>query len=145
MKTRFFAFSILFLTAFTSCERKTEVTFPAQGLHGPNLLVSGSNASITVDQNYSMRADLQKDARLKIVFTNTSNYTGASEFAPRWVTSGENNWNIGSYVNHIQEYSATRRVDKADLAIKFINSPGTAKLDFYVNSNSITRTIMIAW
>ncbi len=145
MKTRFVKLLVLIGFGMSACEKKTDIVFPPEGLHGPNLLALGSSVPLTVDQNYSMRANLSKQSRLKVVFTNTSNYTGAAANAPRWVTSGENSWNVGAYTNHVQEYSATRGADHADLAIKFINSPGTAKIDFYVNSNSVTRTMMVSW
>lgn len=128
-----------------SCEKNNEIYYPPQGLHGPNLLIKTANSALTPESNYSMRADLNKQSKLKVVITNTSNYTGPTATAPKWIVSGENEWTVGSYISHTQDFTANRRVTKADLAIKFINSPGTAKIEFYENSNSVTKTILVSW
>jgi hypothetical protein len=145
MKMRFFLFAFLFGMGFVSCEKNNEIYFPPNGLHGPNLLVKGASSVLTADENYSMRADLSPQSKLKVIFTNTSTYTGPVANAPKWIISGENDWNVSSYVSHVQEFSATRKATKADLAIKFVNSPGTAKIEFYENSNDVTKTIMVTW
>lgn len=139
--------ALAFIVGFflISCEKNNEIFYPPSGLHGPNLLVKGASSSLTPNENLSMRADLNKQSRLKIIISNTSNYTGPAANAPIWVTSGENNWNLSSYQSHLQEFTTTRRADRADLAIKFINSPGSARIDFYENSNQITKTIMVSW
>jgi hypothetical protein len=145
MKSRFFLLAFLFGLGVSSCEKNNEIYFPPNGLHGPNLLIKGASSALTPNSNYSMRADLSPQSKLKVIFTNTSTYTGPVANAPKWVISGENDWNVSSYVSHVQEFSATRKATKADLAIKFMNSPGTAKIEFYENSNEVTKTIMVTW
>ena len=145
MKTRSILLAFLFGLGLTSCEKNNEIYYPPNGLHGPNLLVKNANSALTPNSNYSMRADLNPQSKLKVIFTNTSTYTGPVANAPKWVISGENDWTVSSYVSHVQEFSATRRATKADLAIKFLNSPGTAKIEFYENSNQVTKTIMVTW
>lgn len=145
MKTRFFIMAFLFGMGFTSCEKNNEIYFPPNGLHGPNLLVKGANSALAPNSNYSMRADLSPQSKLKVIFTNTSIYSGPVANAPKWIISGENDWNVSSYVSHVQEFEATRRASKADLALNFVNSPGTAKIEFYENSSQPTKTIIVTW
>ena len=145
MKTYTLLFALAFGLLLSSCEKNDEIFFPPNGLHGPNLLSKGASSAIPANENFSMRADLNKQSRLKVVITNTSNYTGPASNAPLWMISGENEWNVSSYQGHMQEFTTTRRATRADLAIKFINSPGNARIDFYVNSSQITRTIMVNW
>lgn len=145
MKTYTLFFAFVFGLLLSSCEKNDEIFFPPNGLHGPNLLVKGAVSVIPANENFSMRADLNRQSRLKIVIANTSNYTGPAANAPLWMISGENEWNASSYQGHLQEFTTTRRATKADLAIKFINSPGEARIDFYENSNQVTKTIFVNW
>lgn len=145
MKIASMIFAIIVGFSIVSCEKNNEIYYPPSGLHGPNLLVKGSSSTITTNESLSMRANLSKHSTLKIIITNTSNYSGPAANAPIWITSGENNWKLSSYQSHQQEFTTVKRADKADLALKFINSHGSARIDFYENSSLITKSIMVNW
>ena len=142
---RFFLLSLGLFLVLVSCEKNNEIYYPPQGLHGPNLLTKGATAVLATEENYSMRADLSPQSKLKIVFTNTTNYTGPAANAPKWIISGENDWNSVSNTSDVQEFTTTKRASKADLAIQFLNSPGTAKIEFFENSNQVTKTMLVSW
>jgi hypothetical protein len=136
-----FALGILLI----SCEKNDEIYYPPTGSHGPNLLVKSATSSVTAGETFSVRADLSKQSKLKLVLTDISNYTGPSANAPKWLISGENNWTVSSFDSYVQEIEATKRVTKADLAIQFLNSPGSVRIEFYENSTQITKSIIVNW
>jgi len=134
---------------FTDCkksepaaEKQTSITYPAAGVHGPNLLAMADSALVDNQQTYSMSATLQSDAELKIVVTNLSSYNG------RWVadSASNTNWNFAGYNSALkQQVFTAKKGSSADVSFMLINT-GACRIDFFENqSQTASRIRFLAW
>jgi hypothetical protein len=123
--------------------KQTTITYPAAGLYGTNLLNMQGDITIDPSLEFSLAANLQSDATLRIVFTNL-------DIAPNglwWYDSASiKNWDITNYDPATKQQTYTSaKAGSLDLVIGFTGS-GKCRLDFYENSSqSVTKSVLITW
>lgn len=136
----FFAISFTLLTINSGCnkEKNLSISYPINGVYGENVLVLPNSSVLNNIDGYSLSAELGKKAELKIIITNLSG-SGAV-----WFFTSEDGWSVGDYVGDSQEFTSTKD-GKLDLDIVFENGPGSCRVDYYENSNSVTQSKIFTW
>lgn len=137
------AITVIVLFIF-SCNKNDVITYGSPTIYGDNLL--SLSGQITISKPYSFGAKLEKSATLKIILTNLSVQTNTSQPLPIWYYNSADGWSITNYdfTNNVQTF-VNSRTDHIDLQIGFAGTPGVCKIDFYENSNNITKTKQITW
>lgn len=132
---------IAFVFLLSTCAKfkKDKISYPTQGLYGKNILALNTADSLIQGQNYSLNANLEKKATLKIVIKNSS-----TQGNPVWFYSEQGKWLVSDYSSSQQEFIANDD-GNLDLNIIFENGPGSCLVDFYENSSSVTQTKYFKW
>jgi hypothetical protein len=150
-------FLILALSlVFISCSKeekevknviKNSILYPDTIYFGNNLLSYPDSSIFEELKYYEMGVVLGIDATLKLVYTNLSEDDSINAL-PVWGYSNATGWAINSYdeVNNNQIFHASQ-TGKVNLQMMFFayKKIGTLKIDFYENSNSVTKTKYYFW
>lgn len=132
---------ILALILF-SCKKSKEITYPTNTASGENLL----NLNVVeIDKDYSIAAMLGKKAKLKIVLTNLSPIPTNGGMQPIWFYTGEQGWTVSDYSSDNTQTFTSNQTGTIDLNITFIINGGYCRIDFYENSEKITKTRTFTW
>ena len=143
---------VVFVTLFSSCEEEaaptqTTITYLASGGFGTNILALPDSTIVSTDTSYSFLASLEADATLKIKITNLSETDSVGHVA-LWFYGGTTyeNWTISDYASSRQTFTA-KPAESNNLSIYFQSYylGGCCRIDFYENSESITKTKYILW
>ena len=139
--------SIIILTnckkSESSSEKQTSITYPLTGNYGANLLNMEDSTIINPQLIFSLAANLQADAELKIIMTNLSSSNKASWF---YNSAANQNWNISEYNTSLnQQIFTSNKGGSLDLSIEFSDT-GKCKIDFYENKTQTqTKTRYLSW
>jgi hypothetical protein len=138
--------SAFLIAAFvTSCNQSIEITYPENGAYGQNILALPNSSTYDLNDDFSMHALLHKKSKLKIVVTNLSE-SNPNQPMPAWFYEiSVTNWKVSDYSNNTQVFTSVKGSNECDLWLTFSGINGSAKIDFYENSESITRTKCINW
>jgi len=154
-KLTILSFAILFLV---SCKKKTEVpttetekvyptsiSYPDSMIYGKNVLhIIGDTNTLTVSTDYSFGAVVGERNTLKLVLTNTSIQTDMSQPKPTWFYASENGWTVSNYTSDSQTFIANKDGEIV-LNMSFLGTPGSCKIDYYENSDTLTKTKYLEW
>jgi hypothetical protein len=136
------AFLLIFALILFSCKKRKEITYPTSAAFGENLL----NLNVVeLDKDYSFAAELGKKAELKIVMTNLSPIPSNGGMQPIWFYSGEQGWTVSDYSSDNTQTFTSNQTGNIDLNLTFIINGGSCKIDFYENSEKITKTRTVTW
>lgn len=132
-----------------SCKKDPEkVTYPDDFSYGENvlaLITDNATQDVLSGKSYSFAAKLSKKATLKIVVRNTSFYLNPNFAMPTWSCSNESGWEIGTYNADLTQVFKAVGSGEIDLKIQFSGSPGSCTIEYYENSENITRTKFLKW
>lgn len=119
--------SILLFTV--SCNKKMQVQYPENGSYGQNILRMQPGDSLLSGTNYSMCAEIGKEAQFSIKVTNLTPAKGG------WKFDFPGNWVINDYNQQKNSQSITcTNVGNNDIQFSSENTTGSIKVDFYENS-----------
>lgn len=136
---------LLLMLFLASCKKSQEITYPEYGAYGQNILALPNNSTYDFNENFSMHALLNKRSKLKIVITNLSE-TSPGQPMPVWFYEiSVNNWKVSDYANDAQVFTSVKGSKECDLSISFYGATGSAQIDFYENSETVSRTKIINW
>lgn len=125
------------------------ITYPENVLYGNNFLALPDSSFLTSDNNYEIGANLNKDAHLKIVITNLSTNPNPEQIGPIWVFDTDSQgWNIQDYNennNNQTLISSTTGKISTLISFKTFEGEGICRVDFYENSNTVTKTKYYFW
>jgi hypothetical protein len=130
---------ILSTLIFSNCKKsetttatQSGISYPASGLYGSNLLQMADSSVINPALTFSLAANLETDATLKIILTNLSSGGKAVWF---YVPSSNKNWEISSFDAGSKQQSFTAKSGSSmDLNMSFADTLGKCKIDFYENN-----------
>lgn len=135
---------------FSQCKKsksdpvlQTSISYPNAGLYGPNPLCWTGTLLIQPADEFSLAANLQPDATLRVVITNLDD----NQNGLWWYDSASNkNWVISDYSAILRKQTFTAvKGSSTDLSLGFTNS-GKCQLEVYENgSQSITKLIILIW
>ena len=140
-------FILVAATFLVSCkkDKATEIKYPASMAYGENVLAIDS---VTGVEDYSFGATLGKKAKLKIVITNLSTTTNSSSPGQVWFYSDNQGWVVSDYTSeNTQTFTANKKDDNI-LRMKFLSandSTGKCKIEYYENSDNVTKTKFLHW
>ena len=155
LKTTIFA--ILFLCV--ACEKIPEenkdnitndsITYPEEVIYGNNFLFLPDSSLLIPEDEYEIGANLGKDAHLKLVITNLSTNPNPEQMSPIWFLDMEyEGWNI-EYYNEISNYQTFISIStgkiSAPISFEVYEGKGACRVDFYENSDTITKTKYFFW
>jgi len=124
-------------------EKQTSITYPLNGNFGNNILSMADSTVINPQLIFSLAANLQTDAILKIIMTNLSTSSKASWF---FDSASNQNWNISEYNTTLnQQIFTSNKGSSLDLSIEFSDT-GKCKIDFYENKTQTpTKSRYLTW
>jgi hypothetical protein len=132
-----FSFAILI-----SCKKRKEIIYPQSMTYGENILAIDN---VTKGLDYSLGAKLGKKAKLKVVLTNLSVQTNTNQPKPTWFFSSAQGWTISDYGSDDKQTFTSNKDGDIVLDILFDGNSGSCKVEYYENSNSVTKTKTINW
>lgn len=135
--------TVIFVLLF-SCKKTKEITYPTTMEYGDNVLAIETD-TISNLVNYSFGAELGKKASLKVVLTNLSIQTNPSLSKPVWFYSNEQGWVVSDYSSNDTQTFTSNKDGKIILDMSFSDTLGTFKIDYYENSESVTKTKYLSW
>ncbi len=138
----FILITLAFLYACNKAE-KQKIDYPSTGSYGVNILSLQDSDTINGSADYSLAAELGKKAELKIILTNLSSQVGGGP-SSTWFYADGNGWTVSDYSNDQQEFVSDKS-GSIDLDMIFGGNKGKCKIDFYENSNSITKSKVLYW
>ncbi|MFA7273744.1 MAG: hypothetical protein WC044_07735 [Crocinitomicaceae bacterium] len=136
------AFLLIFALILFSCKKSKEITYPTNTASGENLL---NLTVVEIDKDYSIAAMLGKKAKLKIVLTNLSPIPANGGMQPIWFYTSEQGWTVSDYSSDNTQTFTSNQTGTIDLNITFIINGGSCRIDFYENSEKITKTKTFTW
>lgn len=144
MKTISTIFLLALFIGFSSCKKNKEISYPTSGIYGENILTKNNGDSLSYLRSYSLAADLNKKAELKVVFNNQSLGNEV------WFYSSGDGWIVGDYQSSGSQTFTSTRDGAIDLKLEFAIGPGTylggkCQVDIYENSDDITKSINLKW
>ncbi|MFZ4796825.1 MAG: hypothetical protein ACOYMA_04980 [Bacteroidia bacterium] len=126
---------------------KKGISYPETIYFGGNILSYPDSSVLNVNGSYEMGAELEADSRLNIIFNNLTD-TSVLYLTCLWGYSNPTGWSISSYdnKNKVQKFFSSQ-TGKVNLQMIFFTDgqKGTVKIDFYENSNSVTKTKYFFW
>ncbi|HOZ30009.1 MAG TPA: hypothetical protein PLL66_03750 [Bacteroidales bacterium] len=145
------AIAFICANAFYSCDKEEEplngITYPSSSTFGTNILSLSDSTNLASITDYSFSASLESEATLTIKITNLSETDSVGHVAT-WFYNAANvdNWDVSDYSSNSQTFNAKPSVDN-DLNISFQSYylGGTCRIDFYENSETITKTKYFVW
>jgi hypothetical protein len=109
-----------------------------------NVLEISDGDSLVEDQTYTFYANLEENATLKVRLTNMTENADPNIPFPSWFYSNKVKWDITMLANATQTFvSIGGGVHNADF--KVFPAPGKAKMDYYENADTITKTVIFTW
>lgn len=132
-----FSFAILI-----SCKKRKEIVYPQSMTYGENILAIDN---VTKGLDYSLGAKLGKKAKLKVVLTNLSVQTNTNQPKPVWFCSSTQGWTTSDYGSDDTQTFTSNKDGDVVLDILFDGTSGFCKVEYYENSNSVTKTKTINW
>jgi hypothetical protein len=160
MKYILMIFICFLVLAGNSCKKEVvvndEITYPATGQFGDNILSMQDSAQVVSGTYYgpipyySLCADLEEDAELKVIITNLTNndtVTSSARYGT-WFLTTENTrgmlFNSYDEQTHSQVFESSK-IGLNDLEISF-NASGSCRIDFYENnSTTVTLSKILFW
>lgn len=136
---------LLSLVLLSAChkEENLKIEYPSSGFYGVNVLSLNDSDTLSSSVDYSLSAKLGKKAELKIVFTNLSNQVDTVSQST-WFYSDKDGWNVGDYNGDKQDF-VSNKSGVIDLDMTFEGSQGKCRIDFYENSDAITKSKILYW
>jgi hypothetical protein len=125
-------------------EKQTSITYPVTGLNGQNLLKMQDGTQIDQSLEFSLAANLQSDATLKIVFNNLSINPTAFWY---YDSASLKNWIITAYNSTLKQQTFISATGSSlDLNVAFLPGPGKCRIDFFENgSQAVTKSVVLTW
>lgn len=129
----------LLITSLYQCKKSESkeltqigITYPEVGLYGHNILQLPDSSIVKLDSTYSLTANLENYASLKVVFTklNERNWSG-------WFYAlGTNiNWQVSTFNSETNQQTFTSNDDGVlDLQLMFSDTTGRFRIDYFENS-----------
>ncbi len=124
--------------AYTDCGgpcAPCEVTYPANGPIGQNLLAGDEDTLYILASTYSFKAEIAPGSSLQI----TSNNLSGDPFQYGF----NNGWTISNASNGLHFFVSNP--GSPELTISLINTAGTAQLDYKENGDDITKQKIVVW
>jgi hypothetical protein len=125
-----------------SCHGAGVITYPATGSYGVNILSLPDSATIVAANHHSFSAALDCSADLKVHIYKVS--SGSPWF---YNLSSPDGWVVGQYLPDSSQVFQSETFNTAktlDLDMMFLG-PGMARVDFYENSTSVTKSKYFYW
>jgi len=125
-------------------EKQTSISYPVTGLNGQNLLKMLDGTQIDQSLEFSLAANLQADASLKIVINNLSTNPLAFWY---YDSASKKNWDITAYNTTLKQQTFTSSTGGSlDLNVGFTPGPGKCRIDFFENgSSAVTKSVVLTW
>ena len=139
------------LSTSSGCYGSGIISYPDSNFYGVNILNLPDSFIVLDTGSYSFSATLDCSADLKIYMQNLSSSTGPGIGAIWGYSSGtEDGWMITTYSNQnssqIFQSNTNNTAKKLMLNMVFAGSgSGFARLDFYENSASVTKSKYLYW
>ncbi len=135
----------LLMVFVASCDKSKEIAYPENGAYGQNILALPNSSTYDLNDEFSMHALMNKRSKLKIVMTNLSEDSPGQQMPIWFYEMSVTNWKVSDYSGNTQVFTSVKGSNECDLSLILYGTNGSAKIDFYENSESITRTKFINW
>lgn len=123
----------------SSCKKRKEIEYPATLAYEENALTL---TNVIAGETYSFGAKLGKKAELKIVLTQVA---GNGEMVWGIGLNDQNGWKIDPYVYETKSQTF-KSTESGEINLKIVfPSPGACRVDYYENSNSLTKSEILYW
>lgn len=138
-----FTLIVICILSFQCKKQKESIDYPSTGNNGPNLLYPQDTTLFSVDEIYSLCADLTQESTLEVHIINLNTSIDTMQWG--YEHNSINGWNISSFdtLTHLQKFNSSR-FSQIDAAIKF-KDPGPFKVEVFENNSSTPQrsTILI--